>query len=249
MCLLISAHMPRRITIHPHLSQEELETRFRQAKDATERTHYQTIWLLVKGKTTDEVAEVTGYGVSWIYELVRSYNRQGPNSLGDQRHHNPGAKPLLDDVQQAQLWQALHSPPADGGLWSGSKVAAWMSNLLGRKVSPQRGWEYLKSLRLRLRVPRPEHQESDPVEQEAWKKKLQQETTQLQVEYPDSDVEVWAMDEHRLGLKPVVRRVWVDEWTTPTAQVPGGYEWLWLYGFVQPETGKTKRVGSAFCPH
>ncbi len=67
--LLISAHMPRRITIHPHLSQEELETRFRQAKDATERTHYQTIWLLVKGKTTDEVAEVTGYGVSWIYEL------------------------------------------------------------------------------------------------------------------------------------------------------------------------------------
>ena len=68
MCILISANMPRRITIHPHLSQEELETRYRGAKDATERTHYQTIWLLAKGKTTAEVAEVTGYGVSWIYE-------------------------------------------------------------------------------------------------------------------------------------------------------------------------------------
>jgi len=52
------------------------------------------------------VAEVTGYGLSWIYELVRSYNRSGPGMLGDHRHHNL-AGPLLDDVQQAQLWQAL----------------------------------------------------------------------------------------------------------------------------------------------
>jgi len=181
--------------------------------------------------------------------LVRSYNRRGADSLGDLRHQNPGAGPLLDDVQQAQLWQALQSPPADGGLWTGLKVAQWMSELLGHPVSPQRGWEYLKSLRLRLRVPRPEHDEADPIEQEAWKKKLQQKTTRLQAQYPDADIEVWAEDEHRLGLKPVVRRVWVDEWTTPTSEVPGGYDWLWLYGFVQPETGKTKGVDSAFCPH
>ncbi len=241
--------MPRRITIHPHLSQEELETGYRQAKNATERTHYQTIWLIAKGKTTAEVAEVTGYGVSWIYELVRSYNRIGPDSLRDLRHENPGAKPLLNDVQQAQLWQALQSPPADGGLWTGAKVAQWMSDLLGQPVSPQRGWEYLKGLRLRLRVPRPEHHQALPEEQQAWKKKLQQETTRLQAEYPDADVEVWAEDEHRLGLKPVVRRVWVDEWTTPTAEVNWRYEWLWLYGFVQPQTGKTKGVDSAICPH
>ena len=55
--------MPRRITIDPHLSQEELAPRYRGAKDAIERTHYQTIWLLAKGKTTAEVAFVTGYGV------------------------------------------------------------------------------------------------------------------------------------------------------------------------------------------
>jgi len=65
-----------------------------------ERSHYQTIWLLALGKK-QEVAEVTGYGLSWIYELVRSYNRSGPGMLGDHRHHNR-AGPLLDDVQQAQ---------------------------------------------------------------------------------------------------------------------------------------------------
>jgi len=82
------------------------------------------------------VAEVTGYGLSWIYELVRSYNRSGPGMLGDHRHHNR-AGPLLDDVQQA-LWQALQEN-ADGGLWTGPKVAAWMSELLGRPVSAQQG--------------------------------------------------------------------------------------------------------------
>ena len=239
MCVLIMVIMPRRLTIHPHLSPAQLETRYRQTKDATERTHYQTIRLLALGKTTAEVAEVTGYSVSWIYELVRSYNRIGPDSLGDLRHRNLGASPLLNDVQQAQLWQALQSPPADGGLWTSSKVALWLSNLLERPVSPQRGWEYLKGLGLRLRVPRPEHQEADPIKQEAWKKKLQQKMTTLQMQYPDANVEVWAMDEHRLGLKPVQRRVWVDELTVPTAQVNWRFKWLWLYGFVHPETGQT----------
>lgn len=52
-------------------------------------------------------------------------------------------------------------------------------------------------------------------------------------------VEVWAMDEHRLGLKPIVRRVWVPRRTAPTVKIHPRYTWLYLYGFVQPETGKT----------
>lgn len=58
-------------------------------------------------------------------------------------------------------------------------MAQWMSDLLGHPVLPQRGWEYLKGLRLRLRIPRPEHQAADADEQETWKKKLRQETAQL----------------------------------------------------------------------
>jgi len=79
--------MPKRVKIEPHLSSDELERRYRQAQNVIERSHYQTIWLLALGKTT-QVAEVTGYGLSWI-ELVRSYNRSGPG-MGDHRHHNLG---------------------------------------------------------------------------------------------------------------------------------------------------------------
>ncbi len=121
--------MPRRITIKSHLSKEELYSLFREAKDSILAHHYQIIWLLATGKTTSEVMEITGYSRSWIYELVWGYNRLGPESLGDHRQQNKDKDPLLNDLQQAQLWQVLQQPPADGGLWNGRKVADWMSEL------------------------------------------------------------------------------------------------------------------------
>jgi transposase len=146
--------MPRRITIQPRLSLEELENRYRQAKDPVERSHYQIIWLLAQGRPSEEVASITGYSRSWIYELVWGYNRIGPDTLGDKRHEHPGAEPLLNDEQQAQLADVLQSPPVDGGRWNGAKVAAWMSQALDRPVSRQRGWEYLKAMQQRWRAGR-----------------------------------------------------------------------------------------------
>ncbi|MBE9170206.1 helix-turn-helix domain-containing protein [Pleurocapsales cyanobacterium LEGE 06147] len=128
--------------------------------------------MLAEGKPTEQVAEITGYSRSWIYELVWSYNRLGVESLGDKRKDNKGAKPLLDEQQQALLWQALQAPPTDGGLWTGTKVAAWMSDLLGlaipqclagSEIAPQRGWDYLRGLEYVRRRPRPAHVESDPL--------------------------------------------------------------------------------------
>ena len=162
--------MPRRIQIVPHLSLEELEQRYRQANDGVERSHYQIIWLLAQGRRSEEVAELTGYSRAWIYELVGGYNRLGPEALGDKRHQNPGATPLLNEFQQAQLWQLIQERPHDGDLWTGPKVAAWMGELLGYQVHPQRGWEYLRAMEMRRRRPRPLHEEADPQEQEAWKK-------------------------------------------------------------------------------
>jgi hypothetical protein len=47
------------------------------------------------------------------------------------------------------------------------------------------------------------------------------------------------MDEHRPGLRPIIRRVWVGYGEQPIANVNWRYQWLWLYGFVHPSTGKT----------
>lgn len=231
--------MPKRLTITPHLSLDELEQRYRTAKTVTERSHCQILWLLAKGKASEEVAADTGYSRSWIYELARSYNQLGVEALGDLRQQNRGAVPKLDDVQQANLLQALRGCAPDGGLWNGRKVADYLSELLGTPVSRQQGWEYLKAMALRLRVPRPQHQESDGEEQEAWKKKLHDEVKRVKQEYPDADVEIWCEDEHRIGLQPVMRRVWVEADEPAIATVNWKREWLWLYAFVQPQTGET----------
>ena len=162
--------MPKRIVLSAHLTSEELLIRYRSATNTIEKSHYQTIWLLSRGKTPQEVASVTGYSRTWIYQLINRYNQQGVEGLGDLRPNNPGKEPLLNDVQQAQLHQVLLSPAPDGGLWNGRKVAEWMSQITGKEVTRMRGWEYLKQMEYSLRVPRPEHQEISIEEQQEWKK-------------------------------------------------------------------------------
>ena len=57
--------------------------------------------------------------------------------------------------------------------------------------------------------------------------------------YPAATVTVWAEDEHRLGLLPVVRRVWAPKGHRPIAHVQRRYQWLYVYGFVRPATGQS----------
>lgn len=52
-------------------------------------------------------------------------------------------------------------------------------------------------------------------------------------------VEVWATDEHRLGLKPVRRRVWAPCGKRPIALGRHRYQWLYVTAFVQPTKGET----------
>ena len=58
---------------------------------------------------------------------------------------------------------------------------------------------------------------------------------------PGRRVEVWAFDEHRLGLKPVLRRRWAPRGRRPVAVGRHRYEWLSLYGFVHPSSGEVVR--------
>jgi transposase len=57
--------------------------------------------------------------------------------------------------------------------------------------------------------------------------------------HPDRPVEVWAEDEHRLGLKPVRRRVWAPVGRRPVALGHHRYRWLHVIAFVQPTGGET----------
>lgn len=70
-------------------------------------------------------------------------------------------------------------------------------------------------------------------------KKLATKLKEIQTAYPNADVQLWCEDEHRLGLKPLLRRIYVPQGCSPIANVNWKFEWLWLYGFVHPRTGET----------
>ena len=56
--------------------------------------------------------------------------------------------------------------------------------------------------------------------------------------HPESSVEVWCQDEARLGLIPILRRVWSPVGERPIAVVERKYEWVYVYGFLHPGSGR-----------
>lgn len=156
--------------IPPHLTLDELEQRYRRSSDPVARSQWQIVWLLSSGTPTAAVAQVSGYSVNWVREVARRYREDGPAGIGDRRHRNPGAAPLLDTPQQEQLRLALAGPAPNGELWTCRSVAAWMSQLLGRPVSTQRGWEWMRRLGYTPQRPRPREIRADAKVQETFKK-------------------------------------------------------------------------------
>lgn len=61
--------------------------------------------------------------------------------------------------------------------------------------------------------------------------------TAQQIYGPDR-AEFWAMDEHRIGLKPILRRTWAKRGQRPVVIVNHRYAWSYVYGFVHPRTGR-----------
>lgn len=162
--------MGKRISIRADLVVKELEQRYRQAADPVARSQWQIVWLLAQGQPSEQVVELTGYSLTWVYHVARRYNATGEQGIGDGRHGNPGGPRLLSAQQLAELDRELEGAAPDGGLWTAAKVAGWIAARIGRPVGIQTGWRYLRRLDWRRYAPRPQHAKADNQAQDAFKK-------------------------------------------------------------------------------
>jgi transposase len=158
--------------IASRLSPAELETRYKTAADAVAKSHFHAIWLLSLNYKTEEVAAILSFSPRWVQRLVKRYNEQGPDSLGDRRLSNGTAPVLLTPEALACLKERLKAAPDGGGLWTGPKVARWLALFHGRKsVHDQRGWDALVAIGYSIQKPRPRHPEAASEEDRAALKK------------------------------------------------------------------------------
>jgi transposase len=177
--------MGRRLRLEPHLAVDELEQRYRAAKEPHERSWWQILWLLAKGQTTAAVAESTGYSRYWIGQLVRRYNTKGPAAMRNRRYtHSHRPAPLLSAALLAELAEAVRGPAPEGDHWLGRTVAAWMTERLGRPVRVTLGCVYLRRVGGSRRVPRPRHVQADPAEQAAFKKRSARSSAKSRPRFP-----------------------------------------------------------------
>jgi transposase len=162
------------VAVVGHLSQEELEQGYRSSKDGTRARHFEVIRLLTKGHSTADVADLTGFGMRWIEELVVRYNAFGPDSLGDLRRNNGKAASLLTAPVLEALRLRLGQPPDGGGVWTSKKAAEFIAAFHGLlSCSTQRGWEALRAIGWSVQAPRPKNPQSATEEQQqAFKKSL-----------------------------------------------------------------------------
>lgn len=70
-------------------------------------------------------------------------------------------------------------------------------------------------------------------------KKLPEQVEAVQQAHLDASIELWSMDEHRIGLKPILRRIWAPKGATVRAPVAQRYQWMYVFAFVHPQSGQT----------
>jgi len=168
-CRVGRSAVPRRLVVASHLGPEQLRARARAAPSG-DRVRWLAVRLVAEGRPATEVGPLVGFSPEWVRTLVRRYNADGPAALADQRRGNAGGLPLLDPAQQEELRAALGVPAPGGGIWTCRSVAAWMGERLGRPVSEQRGWEWMRRLGFTPQRPRPREERADPAAQAALKK-------------------------------------------------------------------------------
>lgn len=236
--------MPRKAHLANHLKEDELKQKYITSQDPVEARRWHVIWLVAIGWTIKNSALAVGLDYQYAKKMIKRYNELGAEAVKNQRKkaqkHLRGKAPLLNEQQLQKLVAQLRSRPADGGIWTGPKVARWIEKETRRpKVANQRGWDYLKKCNHSWQRPRPKHRQGDEQAQEEFKQQLPLKVKQLQQKHPQAQIEVWFFDEHRVGLKPILRKVWSPRGERPIALVQPRYEWLYVYGFVEPKTGRT----------
>jgi transposase len=118
------------------------------------------------------VAQLLGDSHHTVVNWVQRFETDGLAGLTEGQR--PGRPSRLDDDQLAKVEAALRASPAQFGLnthlWDGPALSQFLDQELGVKLKVRQCQRLFRQLGFRLRKPRPQVAQSDPVLQASHKK-------------------------------------------------------------------------------
>jgi transposase len=159
------------MNVLPHHTIQELHTLYRTEPDARMARRIQGIRLAARGMTGPEIVEILGVARRTVQVWVAKYNQGGLEALLDRPRS--GAPTKLPPAAEQELRRRIEAGPtaADG-------VSAFTAPVIRQMIHREYGvlyslsglYDWLHRQGFAYLVPRPQHEQSDPEAQEAFKK-------------------------------------------------------------------------------
>lgn len=224
--------------IEIHESSEALLSLMKQQKKLPLRERVQALYLL-KSQEADSIAHVArilGHNRVTVQRWLSEYQRSGLKGLLAPKAHG-GRQASIPPWAQTKLKKRLQQPR---GFASYGEIVDWLASECGVKV---RYWVVYDLVRKRwgakLKRPRSLHSEQQSEEVERFPERLMSYLRKVVRVAPALSLRYWVEDESRFGLKPILRRRITARGVAPISLEHWRFEWLWLYGFVEPLTGES----------
>ncbi len=212
------------------------------ARTVKEKEKIQTLYWL-KTQTVSivqQIAIMLGRHRVTVQTWLREYRTGGINFLLKLNQKKPGRPRTIPTNVVEKLKEELKNPE---GFQSYGEIQSWLKTCFDINTAYRTLHDLVRyKLKAKLKVPRPVHIKQNKQAKEDFKKEL---SSQLKTrinfinKYSGKQLPIryWCQDETRIGLKTITGKLITACGVKPVGLYQWLFEYLWLYGLVNPQTG------------
>lgn len=155
---------------------KRLKRKMKSCKNPRMQERYQTVYLYLQGYSKEEIAKITGRGLTTVYRYINLYLNSGLKSL--RLKHSPGRPNFLTEEQRQEVYDVVSNQvPKEVGFpvemnWTAPLLREWIERIFGIKYSNRGAVELLHSLGFSCTRPTYTLAKADPEQQERFKKNI-----------------------------------------------------------------------------
>ena len=227
------------LLIRRDLSAEELRRLARREADGRVGRRLLGFANALDGMSRATAARAAGMDRQTLRDWVIRYNQGGVAALSDAWGWAPvrfekrrgSRQHCVRSCWPEPIRRCMACRPGGWSISAGSCESGLAS------ATPRAGWhKLLHALDLSWQTPRPQHPDSDAAGQAAFKKSSGRCSTRIAAEQPAAErLEVWFLDEARVGLKGRMTRRWFLRGQRPRMVKDLRYRSAYIFGAVCPE--------------